>query len=100
MSRQKPDPHNALLICEEMRTTPDRVVIVGDTVEDIALGLNAKVRICLVVCNDISLAFNVKICPCLAYIGTPACHKMIYSDRKRSLLQEHNSNESFQDKLM
>ncbi|GFN75203.1 choline dehydrogenase [Plakobranchus ocellatus] len=42
VSRLKPDPHNALLICEEMHTTPDRVVMVGDTVEDIALGLNAK----------------------------------------------------------
>lgn len=44
MSRYKPDPHNVHLICEEMGTTPDKAVVVGDTMEDISMGLNAKVR--------------------------------------------------------
>lgn len=43
MSRYKPDAHNVLLICEEMGTTPDKAVVVGDTMEDIVMGLNAKV---------------------------------------------------------
>ncbi|XP_005099797.1 uncharacterized protein LOC101846429 [Aplysia californica] len=43
MSRQKSDPHNALLICEEMGTSTERAVVVGDTMEDISMGLKAKV---------------------------------------------------------
>ncbi|CAL1538648.1 unnamed protein product [Lymnaea stagnalis] len=43
MSRSKPDPHNAQLISEEMGTTVDRTVVVGDTLEDIKMGLNAQV---------------------------------------------------------
>ena len=42
--RRKPSPSNAKLICEEMGTSPDRAVIVGDTMEDISMGTNAKVR--------------------------------------------------------
>lgn len=44
MSRMKPDPHNAILIAEEMGTKPEKVVVVGDTKEDISMGLSAKVR--------------------------------------------------------
>ncbi|RUS75460.1 hypothetical protein EGW08_016783 [Elysia chlorotica] len=54
LSRQKPDPHNALLICREMHTTPDRVVMVGDALEDIALGLNAKLGLTIGVLTGVS----------------------------------------------
>jgi len=43
MSRRKPSPHNTSLMCEELGVAPTGVVIVGDTMEDIAMGLNAKV---------------------------------------------------------
>ena len=44
ISRVKPNPHNCQLICEEMGIAPERAVIVGDTMEDISMGLNAKVK--------------------------------------------------------
>lgn len=45
-SRIKPDPQNAFLICEEMKASPDKTVVVGDTLEDITMGMRAKVSTC------------------------------------------------------
>ncbi|KAI8521325.1 hypothetical protein Bbelb_010790 [Branchiostoma belcheri] len=41
-SQPKPNPHNALRICEELNVSPDRAIMVGDTSADTRLAKNAK----------------------------------------------------------
>ncbi|KAI8790790.1 choline dehydrogenase, mitochondrial, partial [Biomphalaria glabrata] len=53
ISQVKPDPHNIQLIAEEMGTTPEKIVMVGDTKEDILMGHNAQVGLTIGVLTGI-----------------------------------------------
>ncbi|KAH9507759.1 hypothetical protein Btru_053653 [Bulinus truncatus] len=53
ISKLKPDPNNILLISEEMGTRPEKIVIVGDTKEDIQMGHNAQVGLTIGVLTGI-----------------------------------------------
>ncbi|KAK6178585.1 hypothetical protein SNE40_013340 [Patella caerulea] len=44
LSEPKPSAHNTHLICEELKVDPSKVVVVGDTVEDLFMGEKAKVK--------------------------------------------------------
>ncbi|KAL4233993.1 hypothetical protein ACF0H5_005648 [Mactra antiquata] len=43
ISEPAPSPHNAHLICDEFKVSPDRAVIIGDTPADLEMGESAKI---------------------------------------------------------
>ena len=43
-SEPKPSAHNAMLICNEFEVSPDKTVVIGDSLEDMKMAREAKVK--------------------------------------------------------
>ena len=43
-SEPKPSAHNAMLICNEFDVSPDKTVVIGDSLEDMKMAADAKVK--------------------------------------------------------